>query len=85
MAQVPATTYGLNILEVLAAPEKELNQVVGMKKLAPYREDGGLVRPNYAKLRQMQVPNSVTQSVIHTSSSHLGLIRCLTQTTRLRT
>ncbi|CAL8460534.1 g63 [Coccomyxa elongata] len=52
--EVPAATYGLNILEVLAAPEKELNQVVGMKKLAPYREDGGLVRPNYAKLRQMQ-------------------------------
>ena len=56
MAQVPAATYGLNILEVLAAPEKDLNQVVGMKKLAPYREDDGIVRPNYAKLRQMQVP-----------------------------
>lgn len=56
MAQVPAASYGLNILEVLRAPEKDLNQVVGMKKLAPYREDGGLVRPNYSKLRLMQVP-----------------------------
>lgn len=55
VAQVPATTYGLNILEILAAPEKELNQVVGMKKLAPYREDGGIVRPNYSKLRDLQV------------------------------
>ena len=60
MAQVPAASYGLNILEVLRAPEKDLNQVVGMKKLAPYREDGGLVRPNYSKLRLMQVPLSPT-------------------------
>ncbi|KAK9908790.1 hypothetical protein WJX75_002962 [Coccomyxa subellipsoidea] len=52
--EVPAASYGLNILEVLRAPEKDLNQVVGMKKLAPYREDGGLVRPNYSKLRLMQ-------------------------------
>jgi protein KRI1 len=45
----------LSVLEVLAAPDKELNQVVGMKRLAPYREDGGLTRPNYGKLRELQV------------------------------
>lgn len=53
--QVPAESYGMNILEVLAAPDKDLNQVVGMKRLAPYREDGGLTRPNYHKLRELQV------------------------------
>lgn len=53
--QVPAVDYGLNILDILRAPEKELNQVVGMKRLAPYREDAGRFRPNMAKLREMQV------------------------------
>ena len=53
--QVPAADYGLNILDILRAPEKELNQVVGMKRLAPYREDGGATRPNYGKLRELQV------------------------------
>ena len=52
--QVPAVDYGLNILDILRAPEKELNQVVGMKRLAPYREDAGRFRPNMAKLREMQ-------------------------------
>ena len=52
--QVPAAYYGLNILDILRAPEKELNQVVGMKRLAPYREDAGRFRPNMAKLKEMQ-------------------------------
>ena len=54
-AQVPATSYGLNIAEILALPDRELNQVVGMKRLAPYRDDGGATRPNYGKLRELQV------------------------------
>ena len=52
---MPAADYGLNILDILRAPEKELNQVIGMKRLAPYREDAGRFRPNMAKLREMQV------------------------------
>lgn len=28
--------------------------MVSMKKLAPYREDGGLARPNYAKVRELK-------------------------------
>ena len=52
---MPAADYGLNILDILRAPEKELNQVVGMKRLAPYREDAGRFRPNMTKLREMQV------------------------------
>lgn len=57
--QVPATSYGLSILDVLRLPDKELNQVVGMKRLAPYREDGGATRPNYGKLRELQVSFAV--------------------------
>ena len=29
-------------------------QVVGLKKLAPYREDGGVSRPNYQQLGQLR-------------------------------
>ena len=53
--QVPAADYGLNVLDILRAPEKELNQVIGLKRLAPYRDDGGRFRPNMAKLKDMQV------------------------------
>ena len=59
--QVPAADYGLNILDILRAPEKELNQVIGLKRLAPYRDDGGRFRPNMAKLKDMQV-NAPLQS-----------------------
>ena len=52
---MPAADYGLNILDILRAPEKELNQVIGLKRLAPYRDDGGRFRPNMAKLKDMQV------------------------------
>ena len=55
LSQVPPTSYGLSILDVLRLPDKDLNQVVGMKRLAPYREDGGATRPNYGKLRELQV------------------------------
>lgn len=52
--EVPAASYGLDVLEILGIDNKELNQVVSMKKLAPYREDGGLARPNYAKVRELK-------------------------------
>lgn len=52
--EVPAASYGLDVLEILGIDNKELNQVVSMKKLAPYREDAGLARPNYAKVRELK-------------------------------
>ena len=62
---MPATSYGLSILEILALPDKELNQVVGMKRLAPYRDDGGVTRPNYGKLRELQVRSACFLASIH--------------------
>lgn len=44
--QVPATDYGLGLDDILNLSEKELNQIVGLKKLATYRSDGGLVSCN---------------------------------------
>ncbi len=52
---MPAVSYGLDVLDVLGFDEKDLNQVVGMKKLAPYREDGGVARPNFGKLRELKM------------------------------
>ena len=35
--EVPADTFGLNVGDILSLDDKELNQVVGLKVLAPYR------------------------------------------------
>lgn len=35
------STYGLSSVEILLADDTDLNEVVGLKKLAPYRRDGG--------------------------------------------
>ena len=58
------------MLDVLGFDEKELNQVVGMKKLAPYREDGGMARPNFGKLRELkkQQPGQQTARLLASGS-----------------
>ena len=49
--QVPAQNFGLSAEDVLRLSDKDLNQVVGMKRLAPYRDDlDGPQRPNYKAL-----------------------------------
>jgi len=55
-------SYGLDVLDVLGFDEKDLNQVVGMKKLAPYREDGGVARPNFGKLRELKKQQPVQKA-----------------------
>lgn len=40
--------------EIIALDDKALNQVVGMKKLAPYREDATKLRPNYKALQMIR-------------------------------
>ncbi|KAG2501152.1 hypothetical protein HYH03_000967 [Edaphochlamys debaryana] len=48
--EVPSNTFGLSVDEILRLDDKSLNQVVGMKRLAPYREDLDRLRPNYKAL-----------------------------------
>jgi protein KRI1 len=51
--EVQPETYGLSIEEILMMDDKELNQVVGLKKIAaPYREEYKKVRPNYGALNE---------------------------------
>ena len=52
---VPASTYGLATEEILTLPDKDLNAIVGLKRLAPYRDDGGLVRPNVGRMLELGV------------------------------
>eukprot|EP00887_Chlorella_sp_A99_P002553 scaffold6.g2553.t1 len=51
---VAPDTFGLTPEEVLGMEDRELNQVVGLKKLAPYREEHRRVRANYAALNQLR-------------------------------
>jgi protein KRI1 len=50
--QVPATTYGLSIAEILEKEDRELNAHISLKKLAPYRPDRGLVQPRRWRRRK---------------------------------
>ncbi|KAF5829462.1 hypothetical protein DUNSADRAFT_16043 [Dunaliella salina] len=52
--QVPANTFGLSAEDLLTRDDKELNQIVGLKKLAPYREDQTKQRPNYKALQALR-------------------------------
>ncbi|KAG2497662.1 hypothetical protein HYH03_004401 [Edaphochlamys debaryana] len=48
--EVPSNTFGLSVDDILCLDDKSLNQVVGMKRLAPYRKTLDRLRPNYKAL-----------------------------------
>lgn len=48
-AKIPPNRYGLSTAEILALDDKELNQFVSMKKLAPYKEEWKM--PNSTRQR----------------------------------
>ncbi|GIL71939.1 hypothetical protein Vretimale_611 [Volvox reticuliferus] len=52
--EVPASTFGLSVDEILRLDDKALNQVVGIKRLAPYRDDLNKLRPNYKALEMIK-------------------------------
>lgn len=51
---VPKQDFGLGVEDILALDDKELNQVVGLKKLAPYRDDWRKQRANYGALNAIR-------------------------------
>ena len=50
--QVEPETYGLSFEEILMMDDKELNQVMGMKRVAATYHDGPKKRPNYGMLNE---------------------------------
>lgn len=54
VVQVPKENYGLAPEEILSLDDKQLNRLVGLKRLNPYREDQGRFCPNSWLLKQMR-------------------------------
>jgi protein KRI1 len=52
--QVEAESFGLTADDVLTLSDKQLNSVVGLKLLAPYREGHKKLRPNYKALQELK-------------------------------
>ena len=50
---VPANNFGLDATDILGLEDRQLNQIVSLKKLAPYREDADLIQPNHKMLRKL--------------------------------
>ncbi|KAG2432858.1 hypothetical protein HXX76_008591 [Chlamydomonas incerta] len=50
---VDPSTFGLSVDDILRLDDRSLNQVVGIKRLAPYREEATKLRPNYKALEMV--------------------------------
>lgn len=59
---VPKEDYGLSTDEILRLKDKELNQLVGLKRMAPYREETGKFRPNYGMMKELQIGQQQKQA-----------------------
>lgn len=59
---VPKEDYGLSTDEILRLKDKELNQLVGLKRMAPYREERGKFRPNYGMMKDLQIGQQQKQA-----------------------
>jgi len=49
---VAANSYGLSDKDILYGDDKALNQFVSVKKLAPYRQDNGMINMKKSKLKK---------------------------------
>ena len=55
VVQVAPESFGLSVADILNLPDKELNQIIGMKMVAaPYRDDSKRLRPNYKALQRIK-------------------------------
>eukprot|EP00879_Flechtneria_rotunda_P005332 GHRR01005619.1.p1 GENE.GHRR01005619.1~~GHRR01005619.1.p1 ORF type:complete len:408 (+),score=198.32 GHRR01005619.1:1169-2392(+) len=52
--EVPKENFGLTDDDILALPDKQLNQIAGLKLIAPYRENSKKLRPNYKALQSIK-------------------------------
>lgn len=68
--QVEPETFGLSFEEILMMDDKELNQVVGMKRVAATYYDGPNRRPNYGKLNELRKVAEEKYGGSHPKSKH---------------
>ncbi|PSC75398.1 KRI1-like protein [Micractinium conductrix] len=59
--EVQPDSFGLEVEDILALEDKELNSVVGLKRLAPYREEHKKFRPNYQKVNELKLQRQAEQ------------------------
>lgn len=52
--QVEGQDYGLSTADILSLSDKELNQVVGLKKLAPYRKEANAKKSRFQTQHRLQ-------------------------------
>ena len=52
--QVPKETFGLSTADILSLSDKELNQVVGLRKIAPYREERNPRKARYQTMHRLR-------------------------------
>lgn len=51
---VPSIDTGLQADQILGTSDKDLNQVLGMRRLAAYRDDRRNMRPNFQKINEIR-------------------------------
>ncbi|CAN6452889.1 unnamed protein product [Victoria cruziana] len=66
--EVPGNRYGLNTAEILMADDKDLNQYVSLKKLAPYRADEYKIPKNKRYNYKQKILSSFQEGLKHKSS-----------------
>ena len=61
---VAANSYGLSDKDILYGDDKALNQFVSVKKLAPYRQDNGMINMKKSKLKKQLAKKTAERNYV---------------------
>ena len=79
--QVDTDDFGLDTADILALTDKELNQVVGLRRLAPYRSEHRSKKDDRFAQRQLREVRKRTTKVLPPRSNrfhrHCSPVTCL--------
>ena len=63
--QVEKIDYGLSTADILSLSDKELNQIIGLKRIAPYRLERNSKKGRYQAMHRLdQLKNSKLQVIL---------------------